>query len=836
MKLKKILAGILLGTLGLGSVSVLPNKNVDVVQAYDMTSPSDGTWVRDSYGNECKLLARYNSNWISVLNGEVSTLFDGNVDTGMMFSVYTNNETSGDNHIQPGDYVGLEYNTPVDISKISFTFTEGACFTQSKLQYRLENSSDWVDIDGAVYEDDTVIEKEVELTGVSAVRLIDTQTDGEYNNVSRVVKIKEIDITTPVFVLPLEAPVLKVDAPMVGGTLADVTYGDYIAPAVQDKVESPAVLTTEKLVVQEINGYQAFKGRVTAANSVSANEKFDVYGGNRPLLMSFKLYVPSDYSVSSDAVIMGKTDNQYGIQLAGTTLKFYANTPGQNNAWPQSSATITKGEWNDIIAVYTADSGLCLFVGNTKGNVDRAMTGEGFVQNTNCSFAIGYNNSKYNANNSTGQQFTGYLADVKMYVDDAVPTVGDTTTADEIRTKLVDATPMFDLGVVGKGTKPNYTITNTSWTGNDGNAITSLDVTGTNTIVATLEPADGYCFDETSKPQTMTFGESTVNVTSSVINNDGTMTVTYQFNGSEIYAQFKASASTFLGGSLRKTYVEVDEQGNISNSDDYANYDKTSIRFGYELNPIEGYTLDSWSWKWGLSDDNLTGSVPGNNSLPTTDKTDVLTSNLVIQNVPKDYYDDSIYAQLILVYTNDETGNEVVVDTKVVNRDIKSIAKKAVEEPILEGDDVYAQKILSTLNSALLAEASTDNTIGNNHYVKYVNDGDESSDFQSNGQWPTKVVLEWEADCSVSEVIVKIGGASGEEKTRTVDVVVEYLSNDSGEYIEFGSGTSPVYSDIEFSSNESITAKSIRVTLQNPHDDDNATPRFWASIKEIEVY
>lgn len=141
----------------------------------------------------------------------------------------------------------------------------------------------------------------------------------------------------------------------------------------------------------------------------------------------------------------------------------------------------------------------------------------------------------------------------------------------------------------------------------------------------------------------------------------------------------------FKGMSLRKK---------LSDGTPYENYDKTSIRFGYELYDVAGYTMSDWSWRWGLSPDSMKATVDG--EYKTEETTGVYTTNLVIQNVPKEYYSKPIYAELITEYTN-EDGEKLILYSGVEERDIESVATEALENP---NDADYAQKLLDVLKGS----------------------------------------------------------------------------------------------------------------------------------------
>lgn len=267
----------------------------------------------------------------------------------------------------------------------------------------------------------------------------------------------------------------------------------------------------------------------------------------------------------------------------------------------------------------------------------------------------------------------------------------------------------------------------------------------------------------------------------------------------------------------------------------YENHDKTSLRFGFDLYDVPEYRMTGWSWKWGLSEDKMTATVSGESKKQVSEGTYV--TNLVIQNIPKNYYATPIYTQLITSYVNDN-GDEMTLYGGIENRTIIYVADKVLTEP---ENKEYAQKILdaykSTLNIAGKATASYSEGIleAPGHSIENVNDGNDTTDFQSKGNWPTVVVLEWQGVQNISEIAVKIGGADGEEEIRKVDLNVSYLQEESGEFISLGTEQSPVNTTKVFVPDQTIVTSKIQVTLSNPIDINNPNPTFWPAISEISV-
>lgn len=135
----------------------------------------------------------------------------------------------------------------------------------------------------------------------------------------------------------------------------------------------------------------------------------------------------------------------------------------------------------------------------------------------------------------------------------------------------------------------------------------------------------------------------------------------------------------FLGGSLRM---------------DSGNYDQTSMRFGYEFPNIEGMTVTSWKWNWGLSENALTRERSGENKKDTENG---FISNLVITGIPRDAFETVVYARLSITYTN-TSGKELTVDTGIQRMSVKNVADAilAADSGATESEKEYAGEIIGT--------------------------------------------------------------------------------------------------------------------------------------------
>lgn len=138
----------------------------------------------------------------------------------------------------------------------------------------------------------------------------------------------------------------------------------------KDTAENPATLTSENVAVtkdadNDGNDIQAFSGQITAANDGENNSKLSVTG-DTPMVMKFRM--KTDAVDSSDTYLMGKMDNQYGIQINSSKIAFYSCN--SDNSWPEVNFAVPDdfGQWAEVVAVYTGSS-MKLFVDGKEGSV-----------------------------------------------------------------------------------------------------------------------------------------------------------------------------------------------------------------------------------------------------------------------------------------------------------------------------------------------------------------------------------------------------------------------------------------------------------------------------------
>lgn len=148
----------------------------------------------------------------------------------------------------------------------------------------------------------------------------------------------------------------------------------------------------------------------------------------------------------------------------------------------------------------------------------------------------------------------------------------------------------------------------------------------------------------------------------------------------------------FLGGSLR-------ERG-------YADGTSTAMRLGYNIPDVDGLTVSTWKWDCGFATTDESGNItsytfketvvaPEGQTKPNwTDKTVYgdRVSNVVIKGVPSASYNQAVYSQLIITYTN-SANEELTVYTKMEARSVAQVVGKILDEGSKNPDYAYADTI-----------------------------------------------------------------------------------------------------------------------------------------------
>ena len=233
---------------------------------------------------------------------------------------------------------------------------------------------------------------------------------------------------------------------------------------------------------------------------------------------------------------------------------------------------------------------------------------------------------------------------------------------------------LLNLQVVEKKKDHQYTLTS--------NWVNTADGTQNYSAVVTATPTGSLVFTKDSMPQMLkvnvdgTNTKEDIPVTSSSVDADGVLTITYGFE------------ELFIGGSLRMDYVET--------------YEKTSMRYGYDFILPDGATFVGCEWYYGTSSKNLTTLLRPVSTKYITNLNnkgaEVYRSNIVFTNIGKANYKSNVYSRILVKYTlNGKSYSKMgsFIDTRTV---------KEVAESIVNSDNAsdkqkrYANEILATIS------------------------------------------------------------------------------------------------------------------------------------------
>ena len=145
----------------------------------------------------------------------------------------------------------------------------------------------------------------------------------------------------------------------------------------------------------------------------------------------------------------------------------------------------------------------------------------------------------------------------------------------------------------------------------------------------------------------------------------------------ELYSVVENNYFQFLGGALR--YVDA--------TDGYAN-----IRFGYKFDTAFDLANSNWKWNYGVVGSGLTNEKIGEN------KNSANRTNLVITNVPANYFADGLEVQMRFDVTID--GVTYTAIDRVRERSVLGVAISVVKSPLETAEaKAYAQTIVDTLTA-----------------------------------------------------------------------------------------------------------------------------------------
>ena len=141
------------------------------------------------------------------------------------------------------------------------------------------------------------------------------------------------------------------------------------------------------------------------------------------------------------------------------------------------------------------------------------------------------------------------------------------------------------------------------------------------------------------------------------------------------------------------------------------------------------------------------------------------------------------------------------------------------------------------VNVALDGTATTENGSANGHVIGNVIDGNLSTNWQTEGVWPSEAVVQLDYGRTISEVVVKLGG--DDNASRTVTITVQYAQNNViSDPIALGTQTVTLTGDKEarFTLTQPVSATHFFVTLSAPTQNGVEYTEMWPCVSEIEIY
>lgn len=541
MKFKQVLAGLLVGTMvvtsapvsGLGALSALAASE-EADDSYEKLTGLTGTADSQELTGE----ANGNGPIAKALDGDVDTYWHTNwKDSNAPKAEFSDGVLTGNNTYTITLEKASTVNAVTYMPRNAYDGSSGK-ITNGAIQeckvYVSKDGEKWVQAGeisgdnawsypnkGAEGADQNFVEKTITFdqayTGITKVKIEAIKTAGpqpnQFINAAEfgVIGKEEAEDTRKAVV----APKISATAPVVDAAPADATSLDNVdnAQVFGDVSANPATLTSDNVTVEkEANGTQAFSGQIKATNDGENNGKFDV-SGTTPFVINFKLKTDE---VSDSTWLIGKMDDQYGVQVSPTTFDVYAHA--KDNSWPTLRTDLPDnfwGNWHEITAVYTGSTFRLFIDGKETATLDKTFELASYSSNL---FTVGYNNGKPSGNGFL-RPYAGKFADMTMY--SGGDAIASDATYDAIMASLDKRTQILNIDAkAAEKSEANYTVA-TAWTDSKGEVVTSFAANKAYTMTATLTAKEGYKFTEESKPTTIKVGEENVTV-DAVVSKDGT--------------------------------------------------------------------------------------------------------------------------------------------------------------------------------------------------------------------------------------------------------------------------------------------------------------------------
>ena len=386
---------------------------------------------------------------------------------------------------------------------------------------------------------------------------------------------------------------LTVTAPVEGRALQKVENEDLDlkVATVEDQSNPPIDISGVATTNDRILGGEISSGNVNKMNALKENT---------PFMIRMKVKLIAEPTTNYILINRGGEPYQiaYGIDNGTPRIKFQMReqdnrNPNNHEGWHETKVCVTDkiGQEVDILALYTGSSMKLWVDGEQCGDYSNPK------HNTNPNPDSGYTmtNETTNALKIGDTSSPAAIKSVQVVYNSGITlnnnsNYNDVISAFESWTKLLN----LNLQVNKTTTDHQYTLTS-KWT----NTIAEADMTDNVAVnrdetienyraVVTATPKESLKFTVASMPQTLKVNVDGTNiiedvpVTSSSVDENGVLKITYDFE------------ELFIGGSLRM--------------DDSTNYEKTSMRYGYDFELPKTAEFVGCVWYYGTSATGLTNS------------------------------------------------------------------------------------------------------------------------------------------------------------------------------------------------------------------------------------
>lgn len=703
MKLKKILAGLLVGVMVIGCVPQSLWGTAEKVEAANNEAQLTG--LRDQEGRACTFIALHGDDTSGTsIHNSGSLLFDYNGSGGNY--VYT---TGGNgNTVVAGNYVGLIYNEAFTMKSVRFTFAPSSesstdHFYASKLQYLPDGeNAEWTDVEGVTFGNVTTCSAALPTslweTPIKGIRLVNTGADH-----AAWIRVKEIEVNahglhrTRITDLHGNTGRLEVLYQGLGYANGRDTYQNGTAGSIFDGKDATGVIyrgnsdgtySNDNLAagdyvaviydhVIDINSIRfLFDSSADSNKMSSATLQYTTDGssweaipnlsdvGNQAEVMITEEQLPADFQAKGVRILNNTTIRKwlrvYEIQVNGNPFWIDSDVPSSSIAEVTAGSAQNSTTGGDQNANGAIDSDVNTWWHSNYNNGDNGKLGKFWYD------------VKFTENTLVDgvrvlprvQGGNGIITRYEIWVS-TEDTLADLPDYDTDATAYAN-TWKAQFTKVCEGTWANNSDGRTVWK------------------TAKFEPVEAR---HVRIVATETKGQITAN-------NNKFVTI----------AEFRVTkaaenTSFFNGGSLRMDCATEEDP-----------FAKTYLRFEYifpqtfnEMTVVE----NQWSWDYTTTEGGATRNVQVQDGKWTL-RDGKYYSNLVFKNITSTNYNRPIYSKLVVKYANSDDSENITVYSSVKNRSVQYVAERIAADPAVEqAQSDYALGILGKLNMAMVQLGTT---------------------------------------------------------------------------------------------------------------------------------